>query len=72
MIGDLATTWMYMTIFAFMGGALVFLVWSVTAGQWKHLDDAAALPLSDGDHKESTGGRARHRPEARRHEGGER
>jgi hypothetical protein len=66
MIGDLATTWMYMTIFAFMGGALVFLVWSVMTGQWKRLDEAAGIPLSDGDCEESTGGRPRPRPDEKR------
>jgi len=46
---DIATRWMVMTIFVFTAGALVALVWSFMAGQWKNLGEAAAIPLHDGD-----------------------
>jgi nitrogen fixation-related uncharacterized protein len=44
---DLATTWMYATIAVFALGAATALLWSIASGQWKHLDEAALIPLED-------------------------
>jgi len=44
---DLATTWMYATIAVFAAGAGAALLWSIASGQWKHLDEAALIPLED-------------------------
>jgi nitrogen fixation-related uncharacterized protein len=44
---DLATTWMYATIAVFTVGAAAALLWSIASGQWKHLDEAALIPLED-------------------------
>ena len=46
---DLATWWMYGTIFVFMLGAGVVLAWSVAAGHWSALDEAARVVLEVDD-----------------------
>ena len=67
---DIATKWVLVTVFVFTSGALVALVWSVIAGQWTGMTEAALIPLQDGDdvddrgrpHGDSTMDAERHAP----------
>ena len=54
-MNDLATKWVLLTVFVFTGGALLALVWSVMSGHWSNLQEAARLPLEDGDDLDDDG-----------------